>query len=217
MANKKKTRLIQFNRENILTAARTLFQENGIAQTTMDDIARQAECSKSTIYMYFVSKEDIFNAIIKEHMAMLKEGVTVVKASYVDFRSRYFALCEKLADFKTQYPLEFESVLGTISVAPADMARDSVLHDIYCIGEETNALLSEIFRDALHHKEIQSDIDPLSTAFILWVSISGVITMAYNKAAYIQLTFGMDSQTFMQKGFDTLLQSVLPRTSGRRK
>jgi AcrR family transcriptional regulator len=217
MANPKKARLIQFNRENILDAAKMLFQENGLAQTTMDDIAKQADCSKSTIYMYFTSKDDIYHAIIKEHMVMLKEGVTIVKASYTDFRSRYFALCQKLAKFKKQYPLYFESVLGTISVAPADLARDSVLHDIYRIGEETNVLLCEIFQEARHNKEVQSDIDPLSTAFILWVSISGVITMAYNKAAYIQLAFGMEPQAFMQKGFDTLLQSVLPHSSGRRK
>ena len=49
MGARKKEALERFNRDNILTAAKELFELNGIEHTTMDDIARQADYSKSTI------------------------------------------------------------------------------------------------------------------------------------------------------------------------
>ena len=53
MAQKKENRLVRFNRQNILEAAERLFAEKGVRQTTMDDIAKAADYSKSTVYVYF--------------------------------------------------------------------------------------------------------------------------------------------------------------------
>ena len=60
----KKEKLIRFNKENILETAEMLFSNKGIEKTTMDEIAKRADCSKSTIYVYFDSKEEIYNHII---------------------------------------------------------------------------------------------------------------------------------------------------------
>ena len=217
MANSKKDRLVKYNRDNILEAAKTLFQAKGVAQTTVDDIARQADCSKSTLYMYFPSKDDIYHTIVREYMALLKDGVAKVKESHSDFCGRYYALCGKLVEFKNQYALYFESMLGSISVEPSDLEPGSALYEIRALGEETNAMLGGIFHEALLKKELREDIEPLPTAFILWGSICAIINMVYNKAAYIQLALDMDQQTFMQKGFSTLLQGILPLKARRNK
>lgn len=60
----KKERLYEFNRKHILSAAKELFLEKGAAQTTMDEIAKKADFSKSTIYVYFKSEEEIFDYIV---------------------------------------------------------------------------------------------------------------------------------------------------------
>ena len=59
MKLEKKEKLAQFHRQNIMETAENLFAEKRIAQTTMDDIAKNADYSKSTIYVYFKSKEEI--------------------------------------------------------------------------------------------------------------------------------------------------------------
>ena len=51
----KRERLAAFNKGNILSAAQALFTQKGVAQTTVDDIAKAADCSKSTLYVYFAS------------------------------------------------------------------------------------------------------------------------------------------------------------------
>ena len=52
MGARKKLALEQFNRDNILTAARELFETKGVQDTTMDDIAcRQITASRRFMYI----------------------------------------------------------------------------------------------------------------------------------------------------------------------
>ena len=54
----KKQALTEFHRGSILAAAERLFAEKGTEKTTMDDIAREAEYSKATLYVYFQSRSE---------------------------------------------------------------------------------------------------------------------------------------------------------------
>jgi AcrR family transcriptional regulator len=52
-------------RAEILRAAEHVFQKWGSNKTTMEDIAREAGKGKSTLYYYFQSKDEIFDAVVK--------------------------------------------------------------------------------------------------------------------------------------------------------
>lgn len=54
----------QAKRQRILDAALNVFSQAGFAGTTMDAIALAANVSKPTLYMYFGSKERLFEAIM---------------------------------------------------------------------------------------------------------------------------------------------------------
>lgn len=51
-------------RENIKSAARRLFFHFGLTKTSMDDIAKQCNLAKPTLYYYYPSKESIFNEVV---------------------------------------------------------------------------------------------------------------------------------------------------------
>lgn len=51
-------------RKEILLAAQRLFQENGLDNITMEDIAKSIGKGKSSLYYYFKSKEEIFAAVL---------------------------------------------------------------------------------------------------------------------------------------------------------
>lgn len=55
-------------KEEILTAAQRLFQQFGIRKTTMEDIAKNICKGKSTLYYYYSSKEEIFDAVVHREM-----------------------------------------------------------------------------------------------------------------------------------------------------
>lgn len=52
--------------QELTAAAIALFVEKGYAATKLDDIAARAGVSKGTLYLYFDSKEALFEAVIRE-------------------------------------------------------------------------------------------------------------------------------------------------------
>ena len=75
-------------RQALLAAALEVFVEKGFAAARMDDIARAASLSKGTVYLYFSSKEDLFEAILRkvalpnvEHMEGLMRDAPSVGAA----------------------------------------------------------------------------------------------------------------------------------------
>lgn len=62
-------------REQILSGAHRVFSSMGYDAASMNDITREAQVSKGTIYVYFNSKEDLFEALIERERAVLFAGV----------------------------------------------------------------------------------------------------------------------------------------------
>lgn len=209
MQNSKKERLTEFNRQNILNTAKRLFQEKGINQTTMDDIAREAQYSKSTIYVYFKSKEEIYNYIVFEYMTLLKQGISEAIGKSESFKNCYYAVCDNLVEFYEMYPLYFDCLLGEIIMVKDNLNESEILRKIYVVGEEINDTIYSFLEDAILKNEIHSDIKPLETAFTLWSSICGIISIANKKEEYVQMRMKIEKQSFMRYGFETLLRSIL--------
>jgi AcrR family transcriptional regulator len=55
-------------KDEILKEAQKLFQQFGVKKTTMEDIAKAMGKGKSTLYYYYCSKEEIFDAVILKEM-----------------------------------------------------------------------------------------------------------------------------------------------------
>ncbi len=60
-------------KSRILEAANKVFAEKGYHEATMDDIAKRLGVSKGAIYLYFPSKEDLFEAMCKTAPQAFKE------------------------------------------------------------------------------------------------------------------------------------------------
>jgi len=66
------------NRENILKIAREIFSKYGFKKTTLDDIANAVRKGKSSLYYYFESKEDLFQAVIMKEVDILGHELEIV-------------------------------------------------------------------------------------------------------------------------------------------
>ncbi|PTN08989.1 TetR family transcriptional regulator [Mangrovibacterium marinum] len=66
------------NRENILKIAQEIFSKYGYKKTTLDDIANAVRKGKSSLYYYFSSKEDLFQAVILKEVEILKRELEKV-------------------------------------------------------------------------------------------------------------------------------------------
>ena len=68
-------------RSRILETASQVFAEKGYRQATMDDVARKLGVSKGALYLYFASKEELFEAICRTAPLAFKE---ILYSSFVE-------------------------------------------------------------------------------------------------------------------------------------
>ncbi len=66
------------NRESILKIAQEIFSRYGYRKTTLDDIANAVRKGKSSLYYYFESKEDLFQAVIMKEVDVLRKELEKV-------------------------------------------------------------------------------------------------------------------------------------------
>jgi len=205
----KKEELAKFHRSCIITAAERLFLEKGIEKTTMDDISKEADYSKATIYVYFKSKDEIFNTIVYNSMNMLLERIKKAISQGEDLFGQYFGICNELSCYRDEYPLYFESTLGDINVELELEETPQVFRDIFNVGEEINKEIGIFFQNGIDQGLIRSDIHIPQTVFLYWASIAGLIRMTGQKQKFIEKSMGVSKNEFLQYGFKTLLFSVL--------
>jgi AcrR family transcriptional regulator len=93
-------------RRKIIVSAGKIFSHYGFKKATMDEIAKALKMGKSSIYYYFESKEEIFEAVVLWEADILRDELTTaIKSvesptdkmkSYVFVRMKSF---EKLANY----------------------------------------------------------------------------------------------------------------------
>jgi AcrR family transcriptional regulator len=191
-----------------LAAAKALFAEKSVEGTSMDDIAARADYSKSTVYVYFSGKEDILYNIVLDDMKRLDDGIRACLSEHESFETRYFAICSLLVELAGSDPTFLELVLGKISVDEADFVRLPVLKQIYDVGEETNRLIGRLFQEAIENGFADASVNPAAAGMVFWSSICGLISISANKEVYFQKNLGLSRESFLQYGFELLLNSI---------
>lgn len=68
-------------RETIIKVAQRLFDEKGVENITMSDIAAEAKKSRRTVYTYFKSKEELMVASIEMEVQKISAALTKVAIS----------------------------------------------------------------------------------------------------------------------------------------
>ena len=69
---------ISKTRQKLVDVARQLFAKNGIANTTMNDIAIASGKGRRTLYTYFNRKEDVYSAVIESELERLSDRLDEV-------------------------------------------------------------------------------------------------------------------------------------------
>lgn len=74
---------ISKTRQQLVDVARQLFAKNGLANTTMNDIAKASGRGRRTLYTYFKSKEEVYTAVIEGELDRLSDRLDEVAAKQI--------------------------------------------------------------------------------------------------------------------------------------
>lgn len=75
----------------IMDSAALLFARTGYPNAKMQDIAKACGASKSMLYHYFPSKDDLLFAMLEEHLELLISALEQTCAEVADPRDRFMA------------------------------------------------------------------------------------------------------------------------------
>lgn len=97
-------------------------QETGLKGVTMDSVANILQKSKTTVYDYFQTKEELLSLIVNHKLQEIRGFEQIIKNNQVDFLDRYYQTLEFLAknisdisnlflsDLKELYPILWQRV-----------------------------------------------------------------------------------------------------------
>ena len=196
------------HREKIVSAASVLFMEKGIAQTSMDDIAKAAGYSKATLYVYFENKEEIVGILVLNSMKKLDDSICAALMQHKTTKERYDGICRGLVQYQEEFPLYFKMVLDKINVDPE---RQNVLpeeKETYQIGEEINEKIKHFLVSGIEQGDLREDLALMPVIFNFWGMLSGIIQLAANKEEYIEQSMGFSKKQFLEYGFSLIYASV---------
>lgn len=218
MTGKKKERLAAFNRSSILETANGLFLKKGVAGTTINEIAKAAEYSKTTLYTYFRSKEDVFNHLILDGVELFKEQVCKAAEKENTFEEFYFDFCKIMTQLHDSHQVYFEGMTGKILCSEADTENDVILCKIYDTGEEVNRIMDARAQKGVADGEIVINGPAVELMMTFWFSIIGLIEKASSKEEYLRRNLGKTRDEFLQFSFKTLfaLLTKKPNSSKRK-
>ncbi len=83
--------MVKKTRDRFIEVARSLFARKGVENTTMLDIAAASDKGRRTIYTYFKSKREIFNAVIETETDDLLRNLRIIVAKPISPEKK---LCE---------------------------------------------------------------------------------------------------------------------------
>ena len=177
-------------REEILEEAQKLFRQFGLKKTTMEDIAKAMGKGKSTLYYYFCSKEDIFDAVILKEMGEVFNSVAqaVEKAVSAEEKLKAFTIT-KIKSVQKKANL-YKIVRGEMQ---ENMRCMKHLHAEYDIQE--TKLVREILKFGVDNGEftrlIVKELDILPSVMVS--SLRGLERDMFIESKYTKLETRMDS------------------------
>ena len=90
--------------KQILEATRALFDERGVRDVNIDDIARLVGTNRAILYRHFSGKEELFALTLVGYLDELRERLDAAGADLDDPPDRLAALVGAFVDFGLEYP-----------------------------------------------------------------------------------------------------------------
>src|SRR5277367_2209415 len=79
--------------EQVIKAAQQLFRQYGLQKVTMDDVARAIGKGRSSLYYYYKSKDEIFDAVMDIDIADMLAAITHAVAAAPGVEQKIKAFC----------------------------------------------------------------------------------------------------------------------------
>ena len=177
----RKQRERERRRQQIIVAAKRVFSEKGFSKSTMEDIAREAELSPGTLYLYFKNKDDLYASLslrILQYLNIRLEDVK--KEKDIAPHMKIGAIKDALYDVYQFDPMILINMFHLQSSETLKNLSSPLLDNITELSRNSLNILAEIFKDGSGMDDFL-DKNPTAVADIIWSLFTGVVLWEESK------------------------------------
>ena len=177
----RKQRERERRRQQIIVAAKRVFSEKGFSKTTMEDIAREAELSPGTLYLYFKNKDELYASLslrILQYMNIRLEDVKKEKSSRPE--QKIAAIKEALHDVYQFDPMILINMFHLQSSETLKNISSPLLENITELSRNSLQILADIFKNSSGQSTFLTR-RPAAVADIVWSLFTGVVLWEESK------------------------------------
>lgn len=205
----KKESVAALHKLAIMGEAEKLFLAKGVFATTIDDISKAAAYSRRTIYAYFSSKDEILQHIILRGLTQLHENLIEATHQPISFIAQYKAICEAMKRYHENSPQSASSINQMISGDVDIVALPDAAIKIFKLGTDINNLLAGYIEQGKQQGIVRSTVEPMKTVYIMWGSISALISLTQTKGSFLEKELDTTKDAFLAYGFKQIINSIL--------
>ena len=177
----RKEREKERRRQQIIVAAKRVFSGKGFNKATMEDIAKEAELSPGTLYLYFKNKEELYASLSLRILQYLHIRVSHVnKETNLSPNEKLHALTEAMYDVYDFDPLIIINMFHLQSSEILKNLSESLLDEIKDLSQKSIGAIAKIFKTGID-QGIYVDRHPMALADIFWSMFSGVVLWEASK------------------------------------
>jgi len=188
-------------RQQIIVAAKRVFSAKGFNKATMEDIAKEAELSPGTIYLYFKNKDELYASLSLRILHYLYLRVEQLNSEDIAAKKKLDALKDVLYDVYEFDPLIVINMFHLQSSETLKNLSPKLLGEIKELSQKALGVMANIFQDGIESGDF-IDLHPVAMADIVWALFSGIILWEESKRIlnsdkdYLKNTLGMAFDVF---------------------
>ena len=181
------TPLRQVRERDLVTATRRLFDERGMQDAPIEEIAQSVGIARGLIYRQFASKEELFVLTVTDYLAELSELIRTAMTGSDDPTRQLELVTEAYARFCLRYPAFLDCSLSLMR-RPAMELAEQISESVWlrlgqgmasCIGPLTEIL------DALEVGDAEY------TSNVLWTQTLGTMHLGRSRVGLRELGPGV--------------------------
>ncbi len=177
----RKAREREMRRQQIMVAAKRVFTQRGYEKSTMEDIAREAELSPGTIYLYFKSKDELYASLCLRVLRFINVKVDhVVSDETMGYAAKQKALLGAIQEVYDYDPLILNNMFHLQSSDTLKSLSPELMTEINDLSRSALQAMAGMFAMGIE-KDLVIDRHPMALADILWALFSGIVLWEESK------------------------------------
>lgn len=171
----RKQRERERRRQQIIVAAKRVFSAHGFNKSTMEDIAKEAELSPGTLYLYFKNKDELFASLSLRMLQFLIIRLeSLSQKNDLTLKEKLDVVKQALYDVYEFDPIVLINMFHLQSSETLKNLSPELLSNIKDMSGQSLRAIADVFEEGMQ-QGVYKKRHPVALADIFWALFSGII------------------------------------------